>query len=294
MLSIIIITCNRSQELRKSIISCQERISIDHEFIIIDNGSTDDTEDIINELIKNDKYPIIYLYQEENLGVSGGRNEGYRNAHGDICYFIDDDATVISDGLILDEAYNYMLSNPRIFAMGTDCYDTVRKKALRGLHEKGHSDDLDGEIRGYIGCSHFVRKHFDGNNYLYPSNLFYGAEELYVGLNTYRCGGCVWYYSGLKILHQPSSSTRNTAENNKRNGHINTFLIKRYFLPSYLQWISSILFFLRIIRFEKYNLERIRNCYHLVDKRTDKKYSKKLNIKDVLYLCNKFGFKNIF
>ena len=90
MLSIVYITMNRSKELIRSIESCERCITIDHDYVVLDNASTDDKENQV-EILKNKGLKIIYSKQKENHGVAGGRNLAYELADGDVCYFIDDD-----------------------------------------------------------------------------------------------------------------------------------------------------------------------------------------------------------
>lgn len=280
MLSIVYITCNRCAELEKSILSCEEHVSMEHEYIVIDNGSVDDTEQVIQTLIEL-KINIRYLRQETNLGVSGGRNEGFEQARGDILYFIDDDATIISTGLCLDAAYQFMYENEVIYAMGTDCYDTERKCQLVGQPERGHAINTECKIKNYVGCSHFIRKAAVKREKLYPANLIYGAEELYAGLGFYRDDGCVYQYPKLKILHQPSSNTRTSRTERQRNGHINTYVIKKYFLPGYYRWLSFVVFSMRIVRFEKLNVKKIVKDFKLAYERYDSQYRLCMNYKQV-------------
>lgn len=292
MLSIVYITCNRSDELVRSILSCEEHVSVEHEYIIIDNGSEDDTEEKVSELLKRG-LKIDYLLQTRNLGVSGGRNVGYEVAKGDICYFIDDDATVVSDGLCLDDAYQYLKEHDSILAMGTDCYDTERKIQLVGIPEKNKEINTISRIRNYVGCSHFIKKigpDFHGE-YLYPDNLMYGAEELYSGLSIYRVYGEVVQFPNVKVLHQPSKSTRESRVIRQRNGHVNTYVIKKYFLPIPFNIISSIMFFFRILRFEKFSIRRVLEDYQLVKERYDVLYRKKIGIKRVCEIIKIFGIK---
>ena len=292
MLSIVYLTCNRSEELKKSILSCEDHISVPHEYVVVDNGSKDNTGDMIASL-KSSGLDIRYLLQDRNRGVAGGRNIGFREAKGDICYFIDDDATVITDGPSLDNAYFYMLEKQDIYAMGTDCYDTERECQLIGCHEIGSIKNTEAKIRGYVGCSHFVRKTAVKTPFLYPDNLMYGSEELYAGLSIYGNGGIIQQYPYLKILHQPSKSTRDSRENRKRNGHINTYVIKKYFLPFPYSVVSSFLFFIRVTRFERLNIRRIISDYKLVHERFDVKYKQKLTKTKVLELSRLFGYRNI-
>ena len=292
MLSIVYITCNRSTELIKSIESCEAHVSMEHEYVIIDNGSTDDTEHHIAKKV-SEGYPIRYLLQDKNYGVSGGRNIGFKEAKGDICYFIDDDATIISDGFGLDKAYEYMKSNRNVMAMGTDCYDTERKMKLVGPLEKGMPSNSISPIRSYIGCSHFVRKEGFQYDYLYPNNLMYGSEELYEGLSVYRAGGIVMQFPELKVLHQPSSKTRDDRRVRQRHGHINTFVIKKYFLPVGYSLISNVLFLLRIARFEKFSVKQIKKDFNEVKLRYDCRYERKMTPYTTKALIKKFGWKLI-
>lgn len=294
MLSIIYITCNRAQELVGSVLSCEKSVSIEHEFVIIDNGSIDNTEEAITSLAKDKGINIVYKRQNINLGVSGGRNEGFRIAKGDILYFIDDDAQITSKNNVLDIAYDFIKNNKGIMAMGTNCYDTQRKKRLIGIHERKHISTKDGVIRNYIGCSHFIRKSYTKYNYIYPENLFYGAEELFVGLDVFRVGGLVWYYNDFDVLHSPSVKTRQSTEENKRNGHINTFVIKKYYLPIEVRFVSWFLFILRIIRFEKMNIKKVLCDIHCVLERTDWKYERRMKYSSVFDLCIRFGILNVF
>ncbi len=291
MLSIIYITCNRSQELLKSILSCESHVTIEHEYVIIDNNSNDNTPQIIEKL-RLTGLNIVYCYQKHNLGVSGGRNEGIKSASGDICYFIDDDAVIVSDGMVLDKAYKYMNEDKSISAMGTDCYDTEKKIQLVGLPIKNSKQNSWSKIRNYIGCSHFIRKSaVDG--ILYPNNLIYGSEELYAGLSFYTNGGQVVQYPILKIQHNPSKHTRESYIERKRHGHVNTYVIKKYFLPFPYNIISTIVFFIRIIRFEKFSPLKIINDIKLASQRYKKIFNKKASGNQIRLLIKMFGVKNI-
>lgn len=294
MLSIVYITCNRSSELKLSIMSCEAHVKISHEYVVVDNGSTDSTGEMLNELIGLG-VPIVYLYQKENQGVSGGRNIAFEAAKGDICYFIDDDATIISEGNKLDEAYSYLKSNDSVVALGTDCYDTERDCQLIGLKEKNDSLSGHHRIRNYIGCSHFIKKNGEpfGKSVLYPANLMYGSEELYAGLTAYTFGKEIRQFSDLKVLHKPSSSTREKREIRQRNGHINTYVIKKYFLPGSYSIISTLLFLMRICRFEKMNVKKIVEDIRQTKIRYDSKYKNTMDSQRVKYLIKLFGIKNV-
>lgn len=85
--SIIIPTFNRSALLKQALISCMEQTYQDFEVIIIDDGSTDDTKQMVEGL--NSK-KITYIYQE-NCGRSRARNKALTLAKGKYITFLDSD-----------------------------------------------------------------------------------------------------------------------------------------------------------------------------------------------------------
>ena len=67
------------------------------ELIVVDDGSDDDTEAVVRQY--NGCFPRLrYLYQE-NGGAGKARNNGARNAGGDLLLFTDDDILVAPDHL---------------------------------------------------------------------------------------------------------------------------------------------------------------------------------------------------
>lgn len=90
-LSIIIPTRNRSLLLEKAVrsLTVQTYSPDDFEVIIIDNGSTDATKDIV-ESYKSKLPHLIYVY-EPSPGLHVGRHAGLEIARGDILVYADDD-----------------------------------------------------------------------------------------------------------------------------------------------------------------------------------------------------------
>lgn len=96
MISVVIATRNRAPRLGKCLRRFQELdlsgIS-DWELILVDNGSSDNTAQVVEELKANTELPIRYVL-EPKAGVSPARNTGIRAAKHEIIAFTDDDCMV--------------------------------------------------------------------------------------------------------------------------------------------------------------------------------------------------------
>lgn len=86
--SIIIPTYNRADVLITSIQSVLQQTYTGFELLIVDDGSTDNTDTVV-ESIRDDR--IRYLKMPENKGVAAARNEGIRQANYDYIAFQDSD-----------------------------------------------------------------------------------------------------------------------------------------------------------------------------------------------------------
>ena len=88
LFSIIIPTYNRSGSLPNAIDSVLQQEAGNWDLIIIDDGSTDDTQAVIQNYLRDKR--IKYSFQR-NSGVSAARNKGIELARGNYVIFLDSD-----------------------------------------------------------------------------------------------------------------------------------------------------------------------------------------------------------
>ena len=69
---------NRAHTLSRTYQSLCRQTCKDFCWLIIDDGSTDNTRQIVDEWIAEGRVPIQYIYQE-NQGMHGAHNTAYRN-----------------------------------------------------------------------------------------------------------------------------------------------------------------------------------------------------------------------
>jgi glycosyltransferase involved in cell wall biosynthesis len=88
--TVIVPTYNRSGLLRHTLDSLvrQDLPARSYEVIVVDDGSSDDTEAVVTEF--HDRLDIRYFFQpDEGFRVAKARNVGIANARADICVFVD-------------------------------------------------------------------------------------------------------------------------------------------------------------------------------------------------------------
>ena len=80
-------TYNRANCLHKCYESLKRQNSNDFEWIIIDDGSTDNTKELVNDWLECDNNFEIKYFYKENGGVHTARNKGIELCSGEFVAF---------------------------------------------------------------------------------------------------------------------------------------------------------------------------------------------------------------
>lgn len=89
-ISIILPTYNRARFLPDAFESIRNQKFTDWELIVVDDGSTDNTRELVADLTQSISQPVRYICQE-NQGAYGARNTGLDHATGEYIGFYDSD-----------------------------------------------------------------------------------------------------------------------------------------------------------------------------------------------------------
>jgi len=97
LVSVIVCTYNRAALLGQCLQSLvTQTLATEHyEIIVVDNGSTDRTQEVAHDFAR--RHGTIRVVLEPRLGLSHARNTGIRHAQADYLAFIDDDARAFPD-----------------------------------------------------------------------------------------------------------------------------------------------------------------------------------------------------
>ena len=94
LISIILPLYNGGEFIEKTLLSIGQQSFNNAELIIVDDGSTDNSPDIIKNLSLKSSYPILRnlrIITQKNGGVASARNHGIKEAKGEWLSFIDQD-----------------------------------------------------------------------------------------------------------------------------------------------------------------------------------------------------------
>lgn len=98
LITIVIPTYNRASVISRTLNSVLSQTFLDWECLVVDDYSTDNTREVIEEYCKKDPR-FCYLVNEGKKGAQGARNTGLKHAQNDWVVFFDSDDVMHSDML---------------------------------------------------------------------------------------------------------------------------------------------------------------------------------------------------
>lgn len=148
--SVILPTYNRSGKLRESIKSVLGQTYEDFELIVVDDGSTDDTADVVDNF---DDDRVEYIRHSQNKGAAAARNTGARNSSGSILAFQDSDDVWLEDKLSKQvDCFNDPSADPSIVYTGFWRISGDSKEYLPSPERC----NKEGDIRSSLAGGNFI------------------------------------------------------------------------------------------------------------------------------------------
>lgn len=96
-ISVIVPVYNTEKYIKKCLESIINQTMQDIEIIVVDDGSTDNSAEAIDEVIRSNENITIKYYKKENGGLSDARNYGLKFATGKYISFVDSDDFIDKD-----------------------------------------------------------------------------------------------------------------------------------------------------------------------------------------------------
>lgn len=218
LVSIIIPTYNRASLIGETLDSVKNQTYQDWECIIVDDGSTDDTEQVVKKYTDEDpRFRYVKRPDTHKPGGNGARNYGFDISTGEFVNWFDDDDIMLSNFLI-DKIEEF--KENFVFVISTGFYwlpEKNEKKFIDLTIKESLYEDYSLWYAHVLTPSILFRKDFLKNKMLFSDKILRGQEtELFTRLF------CQISENQFFILNQPSFLYRQheiskTQKSNKYN-----------------------------------------------------------------------------
>jgi len=174
---------NRAHTLPRTYQSLCQQTCKDFVWLIVDDGSTDNTRELVSGWVKDAIIPIHYIYQE-NQGMHGAHNTAYQNIHTELNTCIDSDDYMPDDAV--EKIVNFWRENgsdeyagligldfdTKGRLIGTEFPSTLKETTLLGFYRDGGKGDKKlvyrtEVVKKYPPYPIFEGEHYVGLSYLY-------------------------------------------------------------------------------------------------------------------------------
>ena len=178
VVSFIIPSYNFATHITHCVYSILDQTLSEIEVIVVNDGSTDNTKAILDELAQKDNR--VRPINKDNEGVSKARNTGLLAANGEYVAFVDADDYLASD--YADYMVRMAKQSGSEFCLSLDAFTRKGEENVAGQIDSNmilSPEDATALLlspRIIVGCWNklFKRKWLINNNLFFTSDLFYG------------------------------------------------------------------------------------------------------------------------
>lgn len=177
LVSVVMTAYNTEDYIEEAIQSILNQTYTNYEFIIIDDGSTDGTLNIIMQYAKKDDRIIVIT--RKNIGLAQSLNDGVRIARGEYIARMDSDDICAVDRF--EKQVDYLNEHPDIFMLGTGYYTIYGDDLSEACIKKYKGSEKRGKAK--IDDSNIFLSVSESQKFMHPSVMlrkeFYNIAGLY-------------------------------------------------------------------------------------------------------------------
>ena len=150
MISVVIPLYNKEKAIIVTLQSVTAQTYTDYEVIIVDDGSTDNSLNVVRERISELNNEKIRVVHKTNGGVSSARNRGIKEAKGEYIALLDGDD--LWEPTFLEEQVKLIHDFPQAAMWGVNTAFINNGKCWKW--EQGMGEGFRGYVENYFGTSH--------------------------------------------------------------------------------------------------------------------------------------------
>jgi glycosyltransferase involved in cell wall biosynthesis len=214
MISVVIPLYNKSSKVRTCLDSVFKQTVLPNELIIIDDGSTDDSLEVVRTYVDSHSQLQVHIIEQENSGVSRTRNRGVSLSKNQYVAFLDADDEwnerfIESAQEVISRHENISLytCKHRICEEGIGCFSPKQKFGseesgiIRNYFSAAKSNELVNSSKAIVNKSHFLAV---GG---FPENAKV-SEDLFLWIKLSECAPIAYLDKLLVTIHQAPDNSR--------------------------------------------------------------------------------------
>lgn len=206
LISFVIATMNREKDLHRCLASIYQQRYGRFEVIVVDNGSTDGTSD----MVRRDYADVRLFSLPENAGAAGGKTVGLKHAIGAFVVQLDDDEA-FSDNIVCERVISYFEEYPEAGVLSFNILDprthqTAERTVPRRDKLMLYQDTLCAYFLGG-GCA-FKAEVLREVGYYWEMLNPYGSEEFDLSYRILEKGYSILWCKDIPIYHFESQVAR--------------------------------------------------------------------------------------
>lgn len=254
-LSVIILNYNVRYFLEQCVLSVQKALeNIDSEIIVIDNNSSDDSCDMMQQLFPN----VKLIENKENLGFPKGNNIGVAQAKGDYICILNPDTVVAEDtfskilntenwqpntGIIgcklIDGTGNFLPESkrgvPTPWVSFTKIFGLYKVSNLFGKYYAQHlTENQSGKVDILVGAFMMMKRELYNEIGGFDENCFMYSDDIDLSYMVLQKGKYNYYFHETSIIHYKGESTIRDEKYMKRFQDAMQFFYKKHFQKSFV------------------------------------------------------------
>lgn len=208
-ITVVIPAYNTSSYISDSINSILKQTFLNWELIVVNDGSTDNTGEIVQSFLSERR--IKYIYQQ-NKGVSATRNVGIRTAFSDYITFLDADDYYLPNNL--ERKIEFIKRNPEIDFVYSDIIRSDLNLSEKYVEKAVKPEDISSKVWRQdiipgLSSNIMVKKEWIKNGFLFDENLSNCADKyMKIILTKYAKGGYITEPI-VKYRDTPGSMSKN-------------------------------------------------------------------------------------